>query len=163
MKSNEIKVGFVSLDEMKGFLSGLHDTETSKVYVRIETRNGRYYLCVYVENNYDEDVLPEFREHFNGTYKRSELEMNAAEWATNEQLTETIQNITVQAWPEIYGEDNEHDEDSLALLSKFRLWGMEFERWWNSLGEDGQEQLDYIEEIEKFTERRVKEYLNKYE
>ena len=76
-------------------------------------------------------------------------------------LVETIQNITLQAWPEIYGEDNPHDLDSVGVLDMFRCWGEEFEGWWVSLGEDNE--LDYIEEIEKFTDRKIKEYLARFE
>lgn len=62
-------------------------------------------------------------------------------------ICETVQYITIDAWPAIYGKDNEHDLDSRDVLEEFRHWGEEFEKWWMSLPEV---ELDPSkEEIEK--------------
>lgn len=75
-------------------------------------------------------------------------------------ICETVQYITIDAWPAIYGKDNEHDLDSRDVLEEFRHWGEEFEKWWMSLPEDDREyNLDYQIEVEKFTEKKVKGYL----
>lgn len=74
-------------------------------------------------------------------------------------ICETVQYITIDAWPAIYGKDNEHDLDSRDVMEEFRYWGEEFEKWWMSLPEDN---LDYQIEVEKFTERKVKEYISKF-
>ncbi len=79
-------------------------------------------------------------------------------------ICETVQYITIDAWPAIYGKDNEHDLDSRDVLEEFRHWGEEFEKWWMSLPEaDREYNLDYQIEVEKFTEKKVKEYLLKFE
>lgn len=78
-------------------------------------------------------------------------------------ICETVQYITIDAWPAIYGKDNEHDLDSRDVLEEFRHWGEEFEKWWMSLPEDDREyKLDYQIEVEKFTEKKVAEYLKRF-
>lgn len=76
-------------------------------------------------------------------------------------ICETVQYITIDAWPAIYGDENEHDLDSRDLLLEFRYWGEEFEKFWMSLSEDDREsKYDYQLELEKFTDKKVKEYLS---
>lgn len=68
-------------------------------------------------------------------------------------ICETAQYITIDAWPELYGEDNKYDIGSARLLTLFREWAEEFEKWWMSLPEGDR---DYLLEVEKFTEFKVK-------
>ncbi len=76
-------------------------------------------------------------------------------------ICETVQYITIDAWSAIYGAENEHDLDSRDLLLEFRYWGEEFEKFWMSLSEDDREsKYDYQLELEKFTDKKVKEYLS---
>lgn len=72
---------------------------------------------------------------------------------------ESIQEVTLQAWPIIYGKDNQYDLDSRNVLEEFRHWGAEFEGWWMSHDEDWRDYHDYLEEITKFTDKKVGEYL----
>lgn len=74
-------------------------------------------------------------------------------------ICESIQKVTLQAWPIIYGNDNPHDLDSRDVLEEFRLWGEEFENWWMEHDEDWRESTDYSEEITKFTDQKVGAYL----
>jgi len=74
-------------------------------------------------------------------------------------LCENAQYITLDAWPIIYGEDNQYDQNSRDLFQTFRDWAEEFEEWWQSHDKDWQEYTDYLEEIELFAERKAKEYV----
>ncbi|MBO7684873.1 MAG: hypothetical protein J6Y20_04895 [Lachnospiraceae bacterium] len=74
-------------------------------------------------------------------------------------LGESIQEITLDAWPIIYGPENEYDQDSRVVLETIRDWAEEFERWWMSHSEDWRDHHDYLEEIDKFSDRKCKEYL----
>ena len=76
-------------------------------------------------------------------------------------ICETVQYITIDAWRAIYGDDNKYDLDSRDLLIEFRYWGEEFENWWDSLSEDEREsKYDYQLELDKFTDKKVAEYLS---
>ena len=155
VKGNEL----VNIDELNRFLSGLRNTKNSKVYLRVEEQDKKYALCVYIDNNLGEESTPEARKNFNGLHKVYQSKMNKVnEKPLDNMVIETIQNITLQAWPEIYGDENPLDIDSVQLLSEFRLWGEEFEKWWLGLG-DGRYNHDYLEEVELFTDKKIKEYL----
>ena len=84
---------------------------------------------------------------------------------TNEMhlLGESIQEVTLAAWPVVYGEDNKYDLDSRFVLSELRDWAEEFENWWMSHDEDWREDHDYLEEIWAFTEKKCKEFTEMYE
>ena len=74
-------------------------------------------------------------------------------------LCETIQEVTLVAWPIIYGPHNEYDQDSREVLETIRRWGWEFENWWLGHTDEWIDNYDYIEEVEKFADRKCKEYL----
>ena len=74
-------------------------------------------------------------------------------------LCESIQEITLQAWPIIYGKNNPYDLDSRAVLETFRLWGEEFETWWKTHDSEWIDVADYRDEIMKFTDQKVGAYL----
>lgn len=73
-------------------------------------------------------------------------------------LCETIQEITLVTWPVIWA-DNKYDQDSRVVLETIREWGWAFESWWLGHTEEWLDDHDYIEEVEKFAERKCKEYL----
>lgn len=77
-------------------------------------------------------------------------------------LIETIQEITLLAWPELYGDDNKYDLGSTAVLEICREWGEEFEKWWQSHDMDWKDENDYYLTLEEFAEKKInekKEYL----
>ena len=106
--------------------------------------------------------------NYAGGYREDELmDLITEAWASvkdgsvkddpvlKERLIEAIQDISIQAWPVIYPVNS----DSRSILSEFRRWGEEFEQWWNAQPAKWLEENDYIEEIEKFTDRKCEEYL----
>ena len=73
-------------------------------------------------------------------------------------LGEAIQEITLAAWPIIW-DDNKYDQDSRVVLETIRDWAEEFETWWQSHDEDWICSHDYVEEIDKYSDLKCKEYL----
>ena len=47
--------GYSSISDLRRFLSGLKDYKNSKVYLKVNQRDGHNYLDVYVENDLPED------------------------------------------------------------------------------------------------------------
>ena len=47
--------GYSSISDLRRFLSGLNDHKNSKVYLKVNQRNGHNYLDVYVENDLPEE------------------------------------------------------------------------------------------------------------
>lgn len=80
--------------------------------------------------------------------------------STTHLLCETVQEITLAAWPVIYGDGNKYDQDSRMVMQEIRGWAEEFENWWNSHDEDWREKNDFVIEVEAFTERKCREYLD---
>lgn len=74
---------------------------------------------------------------------------------------ESIQEVTLVAWPMIYGKDNEFDLDSRNVLETFRFWGMEFESWWMAHTEEWRDAHDYIEEVERFAQAKADGWITK--
>ena len=74
-------------------------------------------------------------------------------------ICESIQNITIVAWPMIYGKDNPHDLNSMELLELFRSWGEQFEAWWINHPDKWVAEHDYIIEVENFALKKADEYL----
>ena len=74
-------------------------------------------------------------------------------------ICETVQYITLEAWPVIYGDDNKYDQDSRDVLETIREWAEEFENWWQSHDDEWKTETDYLIEIEKFTEKKSQEYI----
>lgn len=152
--------GFIDLTIVKNFLAGFKHTKHSKVFLRIEQIDGYNYLCVYLDNNYTADEVTNATRlnEVNGFRKWFHIKLNKAE--VDEKLMHTAQEITVIAWPKMYGEDNPYDVDSMSVFDTIRGWAKEFEDWWNR--EDNC-QLDYIEEVENFAEKKVNEWLSYHE
>ena len=72
---------------------------------------------------------------------------------------ESVQEITLQAWPVIWA-DNKYDQDSRNVLEIIREWAWEFESWWLGHDQDYLDTHDYLEEIWNFTTRKCLEYLD---
>lgn len=49
-------------------------------------------------------------------------------------------------------------EDSRETLDTIRDWGIEFERWWQSLTEDDKDKTDYFTEIYNFGDKKMKAF-----
>lgn len=73
-------------------------------------------------------------------------------------LCESVQEITLYAWPIIYA-DNKYDQDSRDVLMTLREWGEEFENLWINKDGDYKESHEWIEELWKFADIRCQEYL----
>jgi len=73
-------------------------------------------------------------------------------------LGETIQDITLFAWPIVWA-DNKYDQDSREVLIELRGWASEFEEWWYNLDEASKDKTDYLEEVEKFATRKAQDYV----
>ena len=78
-------------------------------------------------------------------------------------LGESIQEVTLRAWPAVYGEDNKYDQDSREVLRELRDWAEEFEKWWQSHDEVWKDMTDYVIEAWRFTDKKVEEYLKRFE
>ena len=78
-------------------------------------------------------------------------------------LGESIQEVTLRAWPTVYGEDNKYDQDSREVLRELRGWAEEFEKWWQSHDEVCKDITDYVIEVWRFTDKKVEEYLKRFE
>lgn len=74
-------------------------------------------------------------------------------------LCETIQEITLAAWPLVYGKDNKYDLDSRVVLEEFRDWGEEFEKWWQDHDGDWIDNHDYLDEVTAFAQIKAHEYV----
>ena len=70
-------------------------------------------------------------------------------------LVEAAQDITLIAWPMLYGATNPFDLDSRALLAEMRRWASEFERKWGA-GEIAED--DYMLAVEEFATQKATEY-----
>lgn len=75
-------------------------------------------------------------------------------------ICESVQEITLTAWPMIYGETNPHDLDSREVLDVFRSWGEEFESWWINHPEEWICEHDYIAEVESFAQKKAAAWLS---
>ena len=74
-------------------------------------------------------------------------------------LIEAAQDITILAWERVYGFSDDF-EDSRTVLAIFREWAEKFEKWWEDHWLNAMYgNLDYMEEIEKFTDKKVEELL----
>ena len=65
--------GYSSISDIRRFLSGLKDGTNSKVYLKVNQRNGYNYLDVYVENNFPEESS---ESRFNGLHHSFQYKMN---------------------------------------------------------------------------------------
>ena len=71
---------------------------------------------------------------------------------------ESVQEITLRAWPIIYA-DNKYDQDSREVLDTIREWAWEFEYWWIGHDQDYLDTHDYFDELLDFTDRKCLEYI----
>lgn len=76
-------------------------------------------------------------------------------------LCESIQEITLYAWPIIW-DNNKYDQDSRNVLETIREWGAEFENYWQGQLDKDENYMDthsYMEEIDHFAKKKCDEYL----
>lgn len=78
-------------------------------------------------------------------------------------ICESIQEVTLVAWPMIYGEDNKLDIDSREVLETIRRWGEEFEAWWINHPEEWICQHDYVAEVGHFAQQKAAEFIKQIE
>jgi len=161
MAKSENKEGFKNITEVRNFLSGLNNRKNSKVYVNIEQHDGCNYLCVWLDNKLDLDQIvgdQAYLDSINGFKKHYQLRMNKVE--QNEFLMETVQDITTVVWDMV--KDDPDGTDSREVFSLCRSWAEEFEKYWNSLVEQGvEDDHDYMLEVEEFAEKKANEYLER--
>lgn len=74
-------------------------------------------------------------------------------------ICENAQEITLQAFPIIYGKNNPYDLDRHEIMPMFREWAEEFEKWWSGHDEKWESAHDYPTEIADFTDKKVGAYL----
>ena len=72
-----------------------------------------------------------------------------------ESLQEVIQDVTLTAWPLLYGESNPFDLDSRALLQEMRGWALEFHNQWEN---DDPHEEDYMLAVEQFASKKAIDY-----
>jgi hypothetical protein len=152
----ENKEGFKNITEVRNFLHGLNNRKYSKVYVNVKVVDGISYLCVWLDNNLTSKEIngdEAYLKSINGFKEHYQLKMNKVS-CEDESYTEAVQDITTIAWPEISAFHEEEGCDSREIFVMFRGWAKEFERLWAEMEED----KDYYEEVEKFTEKKVAEY-----
>ena len=78
----------------------------------------------------------------------------------NEFLMETVQDITIVGWDMV--KDDPNGTDSREVFSVCRSWAEEFEKYWDSLVEQGvEDDHDYMLEVEEFAEKKANEYLER--
>lgn len=161
MAKFENKDGFKNITEVRNFLSGLNNRKNSKVYVNVEQHDGHNYLCVWLDNNLDPDQIvgnQAYLDSINGFKKHYQLRMNKVE--ENFFLMETVQDITTVVWDMV--KDNPDGTDSREVFSLCRSWAEEFEKYWNSIVEQGvEDDHDYMLEVEEFAEKKANEYLER--
>lgn len=73
-------------------------------------------------------------------------------------LGETIQDITLSAWPIVW-DNNKYDQDSREVLEMLRDWAVEFENWWYGHDQDWRDANCWSIEVEDYTIRKSKEYV----
>ena len=161
MAKFENKEGFKNITEIRNFLYGTNNRKNSKVYLNIEQQDGYNYLCIWLDNKLDLDQIvgdQAYLDSINGFKKHYQLRMNKVE--QNWFLMETVQDITTVVWDMV--KDNPDGTDSREVFSLCRSWAEEFEKYWNSLVEQGvEDDHDYMLEVEEFAEKKANEYLER--
>ena len=161
MAKFENKEGFLNITEVRNFLYGTNNRKNSKVYLNIEQQDGYNYLCIWLDNKLDPDQIvgdQAYLDSINGFKKHYQLRMNKVE--QNDFLMETVQDITTVVWDMV--KDDPDGTDSREVFSLCRSWAEEFEKYWNSLVEQGvEDDHDYMLEVEEFAEKKANEYLEK--
>ena len=161
MAKFENKEGFLNITEVRNCLYGTNNRKNSKVYLNIEQQDGYNYLCIWLDNKLDPDQIvgdQAYLDSINGFKKHYQLRMNKVE--QNEFLMETVQDITTVVWDMV--KDDPDGTDSREVFSLCRSWAEEFEKYWNSLVEQGvEDDHDYMLEVEEFAEKKANEYLER--
>lgn len=161
MAKFENKEGFLNITEVRNFLYGTNNRKNSKVYLNIEQQDGYNYLCIWLDNKLDPNQIvgdQAYLDSINGFKKHYQLRMNKVE--QNEFLMETVQDITTVVWDMV--KDDPDGTDSREVFSLCRSWAEEFEKYWNSLVEQGvEDDHDYMLEVEEFAEKKANEYLER--
>jgi len=67
------KEGYISINDLRDYIYGLKNYEHSKVFFKVNERDGHYYLDTYVENTYPSD---DERSVHNGFFHTLQHEMN---------------------------------------------------------------------------------------
>lgn len=65
--------GYSSISDLRRFLDGLKDGKNSKVYLKVNQREGHNYLDVFVENDFPEECA---ESKFNGFRHSYQYKMN---------------------------------------------------------------------------------------
>ena len=65
--------GYFSISDIRRFLSGLKDGTNSKVYLKVNQRDGHNYLDAYVENDFPKESSDS---RFNGFHHSFQYKMN---------------------------------------------------------------------------------------
>lgn len=73
-----------------------------------------------------------------------------------EKEAETIQFVTAECIKDV----NNYYEDFFLALQVIREWAMEFEREWETLSPEEQEDRDYILSVEEFSKKKIEELKN---
>ncbi len=159
MAKFENKEGFKNITEVRNFLYGTNNRKNSKVYLNIDQHDGYNYLNIWLDNNYTLDEIngdQKYLDSINGFKKHYQLRMNKFEPDTF--LMETVQDITTIVWGEVMKHDNPMGWDSREIFSTCRNWAVEFEKYWESLVEQGvEDDHDYMLEVEEFAMRKLNE------
>lgn len=161
MAHYEEKEGFKNITEVRNFLYGTNNRKHSKVYLNIDQHNGYNYLNIWLDNNYTLDEIngdKDYLNKINGFKKHYKLRMNKVDYE-DVSYTETVQDITSMAWPEILKFHEKEGCDSRSIFSMFRNWAREFEKNWllEQIACEYPEH-DYMTEVETFTNAKVAEY-----
>ena len=76
-------------------------------------------------------------------------------------LGETIQDVTLTAWPIVWA-DNKYDQDSRVVLEMLRDWAVEFENWWYGHDQEWRDKNSYYIEVNQFALRKSKVYVRQF-
>ena len=73
-------------------------------------------------------------------------------------LGETIQDITITAWPIVW-DGNKYDQDSRVILEMLRDWAEEFQSMWDGLSQDERDKKSYLERVEDYAWEKSQAYV----
>lgn len=117
---------------------------------------------VFAEGYYEDELGPVINEAWVHARAKGEAERQGKLPKLDDTMhlfCESVQEITLHAWPIIWA-DNKYDQDSRDVLLTIRKWAWEFEAWWTGHDQDYLDTHDYLEEIWNFTTRKCLEYLD---
>ncbi len=73
-------------------------------------------------------------------------------------LGETIQDITLTAWPVVWN-NNKYDQDSRVVLEMLRDWAEDFQSMWDGMSQDERDKKSYLSMVEDYAWRKAQEYV----